>query len=628
MKYLFTVFVLLFCQSIGWTRTFYVKSSGNDAASGLSIANAWQSIGKVNSIDFNANDTLLFEGGSTFNGGIYLSEEDSATASLPLFISSYGTGLAQISAGKGFGLYAYNVGGIHIHQLDFVGLHPDSSNNSGIYFYTDNPSGKKYKHIWLTNLNVSGFKTGVQLGSYHLSYPGYSDIRMTDLNVFGNLQDGLSTYDIADKSILNYAHDSLYIGHCYFRNNGFSGMVLGGVNGGLIEKVKASRSGQMHNKGVVGIWAWSSRNLIFQHCVADSTRTNGGDGGGFDIDGGTENCIVQYCYSYFNDGPGYMHCDYPQSRATQNNIIRYNISEYDGQQAFRDKSSLLFISWGSGLKNCLMYNNTAVIGNKANGLISGLQGIILDDYDTAPKINFCKAFNNIVYADGDSNYLLRVYTGKAFDIDTNALQFGYNIYFAANVASRKWRVDNSIFSSLNEWRSNSNQEIFKSKNVGSELNPQLKNPGYGGPILFSKIDSLPFLLQAYTLLKTSPAIDSGLNIKAETGADIGSFDFFKNIPLVGYTQDIGCNESSFSLGLSTAKGTDFRVFPNPCENEVNVILNYDAQPQDYKLFNVRGQVMLSGKCTNQKNVINMAQLLPGSYYLQLGEGRKMVLIKR
>ena len=93
---------------------------------------------------------------------------------------------------------------------------------------------------------------------------------------------------------------------------------------------------------------------------------------GFDIDGGTENCFVQYCYSYFNDGPGFMHCDYPTSRVTQNNTIRYNISEYDGQQPYRDKSSLLFISWGSGLKNCLMYNNTSVIGNKANGLILSL----------------------------------------------------------------------------------------------------------------------------------------------------------------------------------------------------------------------------------------------------------------
>lgn len=630
MKYFFIVIALFNFQTFGWGRTFYVKSTGNDAATGLSIANAWRSIGKVNSIDFNANDTLLFEGGSTFNGGIYLSEEDSATTSQPLFISSYGTGSAQIFANKGFGLYAYNVGGIHIHHINFIGLHPDSSTNSGIYFYTDHPSGKKYKHIWLTDLEVSGFKTGIHLGSYHISYPGYSEIRMTNLKVFNNLQDGLSTYDIADNSMKKYAHDSLYIGHCYFNNNGFSGLVLGGVDGGTIERVKASRSGQLHNKGVVGIWAWSSRNLTFQYCVADSTRTDGGDGGGFDIDGGTENCVIQYCYSFYNDGPGYMHCDYPKSRATQNNIIRYNISEYDGQQAYRDKSSLIFISWGSGLKNCWMYNNTSVIGNKANGAISGLQGFILDDYDTAPKINFCKAFNNIVYANGDSNNLLRIYNGKEFSIDSNALQFAYNNYYAGNVASRKWRVDNTVYNTLNDWRSSSKQEIYKKMNVGWELNPQLKSPGLGGAIPFTKIDSLPHLLQAYTLLKISALIDSGLNLKAETGADIGKSDFFGNVSLFGSSQDIGCNETQYVSGLKTAVASNFKIFPNPFDSELQIELNRNSDPLEYILFNTLGQKVQSGILFAQYNKINTGQLLPGVYLIQIGaqSEKNIPLIKR
>jgi len=624
-------FLFLFIGHSINARTFYVKKSGNDAFSGLSIVNAWQSIAKVNSIDFNANDTLLFEGGSIFNGNIYLSEEDSATASQPLFISSYGIGRATIFAGKSFGVYAYNVGGVQIHNLNFEGLHPDSSTNTGVYFYTDNSTGKKYKHIWLSNLNISGFKNGIHLGSYHINYPGYSDIKMTNLYVFNNLQDGLNTYDIANNSLSQYAHDSLYMSHCYFNNNGFSGVVLGGIQEGIIEYVKASRSGQLHNKGVVGIWAWSSKNLTFQYCIADSTRTDGGDGGGFDLDGGTENCVVQYCYSFFNDGPGYMHCDYPKARATKNNTIRYNISEYDGQQAYRDKSSLIFISWGSGLQNCLMYNNTGVIGNKPNGLISGLQGYILDGYDTAPKIYRCKAFNNIVYANGDSNNLLRIYNGSKFNIDTTALQFGYNVYFASKPTSQKWRIDNSIFYSLNDWRSISKQEIYGAKNVGWTNNPQIKNPGLGAAIPFSKIDSLPYLLNAYTLLKSSPIIDSGLNIKAAMGADIGKSDFFKNAPLSGFSQDIGCHETQFVSHIFEIdkEQLGFKLYPNPCSKSFFIETDTKNIPLLYTLMDIEGRIILNGVVLQNKQEIEVSNLNTGIYLLKLmGIGQKTILIQK
>jgi hypothetical protein len=631
MKKLLTLITLVFLSSATRATNYYVKKSGNDAFSGLSIASAWQTLTNINSKDFNANDSIFFEGGSVFNGNIYLSEEDSGTATQPIFISSYGTGTATIFANKSFGLYAYNTGGIHIHKLNFEGLHPDSSKNTGVIFYTDNPLGIKYKHIWLSNLNVSGFKNGIQLGSYDSSYPGYSGINMINLNVFNNLQDGINTYDISDNKVLNYAHDSLFISHCYLNNNGSSGLVLGGVNGGTIERVKASRSGHLHNKGVVGIWAWNSKKLTFQFCIADSTKTDGGDGGGFDIDGGTENCIIQYCYSFFNDGPGYMHCDYPKSRATQNNTIRYNISEYDGQQPYRDKSSLMFISWGTGIKNCLMYNNTSVIGNKANGLISGLQGIILDDYDTAPKINNCKAFNNIVYANGDSNFLIRVYNGKAFKIDTNALQFAYNVYYASNSSSQKWGNDFSIINNINSWRISSKQEIFRGKNVGWEINPQIKNPGVGGAIPFAKIDSLEYLLSNYSLLKSSPIIDSGMNLIATMGIDIGKFDFFKNASLFGYSQDIGCHEVKFLSTIRTTKipTTAFAIYPNPCSNNLTLHIEKKHLPSQFKVVNLYGQTLLNGPISKEQQPIDMSAMAPGSYVLLVENlGQKTVIVKK
>src|SRR5215212_9157726 len=46
--------------------TYFVSSAGSDAADGLSQQTAWRTIGRVNQVDLNAGDQVLFQGGSTF----------------------------------------------------------------------------------------------------------------------------------------------------------------------------------------------------------------------------------------------------------------------------------------------------------------------------------------------------------------------------------------------------------------------------------------------------------------------------------------------------------------------------------------------------------------------------------
>lgn len=619
MKQSLLFFFILFCNANTFARTFYINTLGNDANSGLTIASAWQSISKVNSTDFNANDTLLFEGGAVFNGNIYFSEEDSGTAAQPIVISSYGIGRATIFAGKSFGFYAYNVAGISIDNINFRGLAADSSTQAGIFFYTDNNAGKKYKHILLNRLDISGFKTGISLGSYHNTYPGFSAVRITNIQAFDNLENGISTYDIAEKASSLYAHDSFYIAHCYLNNNGFSGLVLGGVNYGLIERIKASRTGQLHNKGVVAIWAWSSKNLTFQYCIADSTRTDGGDGGGYDLDGGTENCTIQYCYSYFNDGPGYMHCDYPQSRPTKNNSIRYNITERDGQQDYRDKSSLLFISWGTGLQNCIMHNNTSYINSKPNGKITGLQAHILDGFDIAPNINSCIATNNIIYASGDSNYLVRFYNGATFALDTNAIKFWNNNYYATKPSSRRYNTDATTYTTLASWQTNTYQEYFSGSRSGSTADPLLQNAGTGLAILYPSIDTLSALLQGYTLLPASPMIDNGRNLATSLGIAIGSYDFFFNSALQGPAQDIGCYETRNTLSLlqPTTSSLVPSIYPNPCHSSLSVAIAASQLPLPYTITNMQGVATLRGSIHSPKQAISTLSLASGSYILHI-----------
>ncbi len=50
--------------------------------------------------------------------------------------------------------------------------------------------------------------------------------------------------------------------------------------------------------GPVGIWAYEADSVIIQHCISYKNKTSKGgeDGGGYDLDGGTTNSVIQYCY--------------------------------------------------------------------------------------------------------------------------------------------------------------------------------------------------------------------------------------------------------------------------------------------------------------------------------------------
>src|SRR6516225_5319360 len=100
------ILILLCLPSHTFATNYYVSSSGNDLSSGTSIANAWATISKVNSVVFLPGDALYFEGGQTFTGNIFLSASEANDPANIFTISSYGSGSAIINAGTGNGFYA------------------------------------------------------------------------------------------------------------------------------------------------------------------------------------------------------------------------------------------------------------------------------------------------------------------------------------------------------------------------------------------------------------------------------------------------------------------------------------------------------------------------------------------
>ena len=77
----------------------------------------------------------------------------------------------------------------------------------------------------------------------------------------------------------------------------------------------------------MGIWCYDSTAVTIQKCESHNNLSAGGDGDGFDIDGGCTNCIIQYCHAHGNKDTG-SRCFNTRGADLQRNIIRC-ISEGD-----------------------------------------------------------------------------------------------------------------------------------------------------------------------------------------------------------------------------------------------------------------------------------------------------------
>lgn len=95
------IILFLFVNLIASGTNYYIKTGGNDGLAGTSIANAWATISKVNTVwdagTFAPGDSILFNRGDTFYGTIIADE--SGTAGSPIVVGAYGTGAAPIITG-------------------------------------------------------------------------------------------------------------------------------------------------------------------------------------------------------------------------------------------------------------------------------------------------------------------------------------------------------------------------------------------------------------------------------------------------------------------------------------------------------------------------------------------------
>ncbi len=490
------------------SHTYYVDAQrGDDRNPGTSREKPWQSIAQVNRMDFAPGDRIGFAGGQTFSGTLRLQREDSGTQERPVRIGSFGDGRATIDGGTAGGLQLMGCAYVTVSELAFVGCGRKNGNDgNGVEL-------DRTEHATLDSLDVSGFRlSGVAV-------LGGGNVRITRVDAHDNGFAGVSTSRDGDGARTK----DLYIGHCIVRNNpgdpqnltnhSGNGIVVGGLDGGLVEYCLAFDNGwdmPRQGNGPVGIWGWDCDRLTIQHCISHDNKTAAGaaDGGGFDLDGGATRSILQYNLSYHNHGCGYLLCQFPGAGVWKDNICRYNISIDDGLT--NHFSGIYFWAGDQGISDALVYHNVIVNDRRAICSTHDIEGLVFR--------------NNILQA------------GQvAVAGPLHQAVFENNLYHAPADHGVVFQDADQIFKTLEDWARTAGKEMGDGRLIGLTGDPKLVLPND-----LSKLPTDPLQLRTmpfFRLQSGSPCIGSGMAI-----VDNGAQDFFGNPVPASSRPSLGVHE--------------------------------------------------------------------------------------
>jgi hypothetical protein len=509
---------ILAAAALSDASTYFLSPSGKDTNSGVSPATAWKTLARAQNQTYLPGDKLLLQGGSTFAGALFVKTPD-------FTVGSYGTGKATISAGAGTGIFVYDVGGVSLQNLVVEGswsaAKQSGSTGYGVDAFNDLSGATKLHGLLLYNVEVKGFmQAGIFVGGYPKdgTKSGFTNVTINRCSVHDNGQIGICVYGYFNEAATSYANSDVVIENCviyqnlgvaaFTSNHTGDGVILSDTLTGVIQNCISHDNGVLNTStsGPCGIWTFDSCGVTIQYNESYNNHTSSGaDGDGFDIDGGSVGCTLQYNYSHGNDGCGYLFAEFPGARAFRNNTIRYNISQNDGRK--NSYGGIIVWNGEAGIGNSYIYNNTIYVIPSTNGNPSAL-GV------STPGVDVLVA-NNIFQTTED--VALVVLTGPQ-----SGLRLQSNCYWTGNTGTRFY-WNGAEYTSLAAWQSATGEEMSGRSSTALFENPMLVAPGLEGT---TALAYEPSALGDYRLRSGSPLIGAGLDLKSLHGLNVGATDYF------------------------------------------------------------------------------------------------------
>lgn len=605
-KLLSALCMLISITVLAQNKTYYINQNtpedggGNDANSGLSPILAWKTIAKANTTSFKAGDKiLLFSAGSWHGGSFVFGADDTGTPANPITVSKYGpNAIANVWCDGSQGVFAGETASIIIKNINFYGgrTFGGGNTNNGINFYTS--ASASYKStITIDSCRLEGFGLqGILIQSWNnidANQKGFSDITISNTIIVNCGRAGINIGAFGDFGHA-FMHNNIMIKNVRATGNagtnGFTeyatgnGIVVSSASNATIENCVADDNGALNSTlgvGIAGIWFYNVNGGLIQNCESfGNFAGQNADGNGFGIDGGCQNCTIQYCYSHNNEGAGYGLFEYGSVNPHTNNTIRYNISQNDG----RNNAFGAFKIWGVDamhkVTNDNVYGNSVYVNDEnlvdVNKPPVGLR--ILGNF-----IQNLKFMNNAFYMDNNLDFTRSVnLINQPMNILPTEVLMLNNMYHNAGGGSKfSW---GNLYNTLADFRNGTSQEKSGETNYGYALNPGFTDAGTAPKIAASFNNSaanqaipLPSTganlntLTQYKLTTSAQAKTKGINLNTMFGINVGATDYFKGSLAGVMSFDIGAHQSNATLPLSSLQ--NFVVVVEASGNKLRWTMN-------------------------------------------------------
>ena len=508
MKYLLLILltVILFSFSALSQKKYYFRGysrSPDDTNQNGSRQHPFESLGAFRKLYLKPGDTIFFLGADVLKGTIQVNDLQ-GTFKKPIVFTTYGKEKAKIQSGSKEGFIITGSSHISINNLVIMGLGRKTGNT------TDGVKLVNCNFVKIKNLEIAGFqKSGLQL--FNCRNAEINEVVAQDNGMAGILVEGDYQKRLSEKiHIVNCRADNNPGDPTNLTNHSGNGILVGNSKNVLIEYCTATNNGwdmPRIGNGPVGIWAYEADSVIIQNCISYRNKTAPGavDGGGFDLDGGVTNSIIQYCLSYENEGAGYGIFEYPGAAKWKNNTVRYCISLNDGRKTQGASGMYIWNGWNvdSIFTDFYAYNNFFY-------------------NDTKYAFSFASQgqhkrfhFLNNVFVSSDSS--------DSYD-GTDSSQTDV---FLSNVWMKKsGGFMQNGFSNLEQWAKSTGYEIKDNKFYGITFDRMIFDlPKYTD-------STAPHSFKTNLLLQrvcNDVLWNKGLDIKKMFGIDPGKKDFFGNL---------------------------------------------------------------------------------------------------
>jgi hypothetical protein len=526
--------------------TYYVNCAAATDGNGSSVS-PWNNLTTVNGTIFAPGDSLLFARGTTCMGSFVFSS--SGSSSNRITIGAYGTGALPAIDGTGYNRAVKLLDTSYVTMQD---LEVKNSKVWGILLTTDHDAPAV--GITLQNLVVHHV-TGGDYTAMSAKWTGlvvfapgmivepdmtkgsgvydrksyFDDVLIDNVTAYDTtLWAGIFVWGVQIDQDFQWAKDcvnkaiqsrNITIQNSTVHNTYGDGITQYCSQNGTIQNNVVYQSGMQPppvSIGTpVGLWWWSSENMLGQLNEAYDNHSPGVDGGGYDIDYGSTNSTMQYNYGHQNST--YCTSVFGYSGATTTNIVRYNVCAGDGTvHTYKKKkpsggyvdttmpgdSEIYVCTWNGGkLVNTWIYNNTFYVDS--TGQTAGL----ISDCPGGGDAESGAIFRNNLVTSVIPNVLgdVSVLNNRARD---------YNLY---------WYTGGTFTDPNPEPHSIYNQ------------NPLVNGFGYEG---------IGRPTTQWTLQAGSPAVDRGTSAcTGLSGCSVGTRDFFGNAIPLGGAYDIGADEA-------------------------------------------------------------------------------------